>query len=292
MHLGSLIHHSGGTKHEARRRLAIANGGFNRHAKLVFQNHRLPLCKRVELFSSLVLSKLTYGSETWVLTDWKTREYVHAAIIRLYRRVLHRHPAAHLSDDDILCTLSLPSPTELLRRNRLRYLSTLLQTDDNVCWGLLNQDLAWCGLLQDDFLWLWRNLCNSCDLGDPALHIERWLEIAHFHPSYWKRLVNRACKHAQQQRLKLFRCSGFHELIQTILQTHELGLPIPDLPPPTRLPEAAPRYGCMCCQLGFRSLGGEGAHMFRKHRQVHPVRFLFDSTQCAPVCVNILLMAK
>ena len=281
VHLGSLIHHSGGTKQEARRRIAIANGCFNRHAKLIFQNQQLALPKRVELFSSLVLSKLTYGSETWVLTDWQTRDHVHAAIIRLYRRILHRSRDAHLSDDDILCTLGLPTPTELLRRNRLRYLATLLQTGMNANWGLLNQDTDWLNLLQDDFQWLWRNLHNSCDLGDPTQHIERWLEIAQYHPGYWKRLVKRACIHAQQQRLKEYRCCQFYANIQEILHDHDLALPLPPSPQPTQVPEDAICFGCMCCQTSFRSSGGEGAHMFRKHKQVHPVRFLFDSTQCS-----------
>ena len=36
----------------------------------------------------------------------------------------------------------------------------------------------------------------------------------------------------------------------------------------------------MLCRRSFRSLGGEGAHMLRKHQVVHPVKFLFESTQC------------
>ena len=162
------------------------------------------------------------GSETWVLTDWKTRKYIHPAVIRLYRRILCRQPDAHLTDEAILCTLGLPSPTELLRRNCLRYLSTLLQTDRNAGWGMLNQDGAWLTLVQDDFQWLWRNLSNSCDLGDPISHIELWLEIAQYHPSYWKRLIKRSSLHAQQQRL----CCRFYTSVQNLLIEHDLALPL------------------------------------------------------------------
>lgn len=149
IHLGSTIHHSGTSKPEAKRRIAIANTCFNQQRKLIFQNRQLDLSKRVEIFNSLVVSKLCYAAETWVLTDWKTREYVHSAIIRLYKRLLRAREDAHLTDDEVLCTLQLPSPTELLRRCRLRHMSTLLQIGTAAGWGLLNQDAEWCRLVQE-----------------------------------------------------------------------------------------------------------------------------------------------
>ena len=69
VHLGSILHHSGSNKQEAKRRIAIANACFNKHRKLIFQNHLLSLKKRVELFNSLVMSKLCYAMETWTLAD-------------------------------------------------------------------------------------------------------------------------------------------------------------------------------------------------------------------------------
>ncbi|CAL1128154.1 unnamed protein product [Cladocopium goreaui] len=132
----------GATKQEAKRRIAIANACFNRHRRLVFQNQQLPLDKRIDLFQSLVMSKLSYAMETWKLQDWQTREYVHAAIMRLYRRLLK---AAQMSEQ--------------------------------ACWGLLNQDQAWLDLVQDDLVWMWHQLANTSALGDPAQHFERWLEI-------------------------------------------------------------------------------------------------------------------
>ena len=39
-------------------------------------------------------------------------------------------------------------------------------------------------------------------------------------------------------------------------------------------------FGRMACEKRFATKGGCGAHMFRVHGQVHPVRHLFDTTQC------------
>ena len=47
VHLGSIVHHSGSNKQEAKRRIAIANSCFNKHRKMIFQNPTLPLRKRV-----------------------------------------------------------------------------------------------------------------------------------------------------------------------------------------------------------------------------------------------------
>ena len=80
--------HAGSSRPEARRRIAIANTSFNQHRKLVFQNQFWDLQKRAELFNSLVISKLCYAAETWVLDDWETREYTDSAIMRLYKRLL------------------------------------------------------------------------------------------------------------------------------------------------------------------------------------------------------------
>lgn len=281
IHLGSIVHHSGSTKQEAKRRVAIANACFNKNRKLVFQNGMLSLQKRVEIFNSLVMSKLCYAMETWTLEDWKTREYVHAAIMRLYKRLLKTSHAAHMSDDQVLCQLAVPSPSEVLRRTRLRYISTLLQVDDSACWGLLNQDSKWNLLVQDDLIWMWRNLCNASDLGSPDIHMARWVEIMRFHRSYWKRLVRRAFRHAILQRRKELKCQQFYLGMREILQQGQIWPATDPNHRPVQRPDDIDLFGCMLCQRSFRTLGGQGAHMFRKHAVVHPVRFLFSSTHCA-----------
>ena len=48
----------------------------------------------------------------------------------------------------------------------------------------------------------------------------------------------------------------------------------------------------MRCQKAFRSLGGEGAHMHRTHGEVHPVRHLMGSTQCAACLTEYFTMGK
>ena len=120
--------------------------------------------------------------------------------MRLYRRLLRHGHDAHLSDDDILVATGLPSPSELLRLQRLRYLGTLFSCHHLVEWGVLNQDKEWITLVEDDLRWLGWQLRTTTTFGPPEQHIEAWLEIAKFHSSFWKRLIRRGGQHAVLQR--------------------------------------------------------------------------------------------
>ena len=61
-----------------------------------------------------------------------------------------------------------------------------------------------------------------------------------------------------------------------------------DLVHKTPIQPDAPRaqqFGCLQCGLSFKSKGGEGAHMNRKHGYIAKERFLFDGTSC-PACLK------
>ena len=124
-HLGGLLHHAGDHRLEMRKRVATANAAFNAHRRTIFQNRDIPMKKRIELFHTLILSKLVYGSKSWVLHTVKAKEYLHASVMRLYRRMCGLKPEDHSTDQEVLAALQLPSPTELFRQMRMRYLGTL-----------------------------------------------------------------------------------------------------------------------------------------------------------------------
>eukprot|EP00435_Cladocopium_sp_Y103_P044071 s1250_g12.t1 len=200
LHLGGQLHHGGDHRQEMRRRVAIAHSAFTAHRRSIFHNMALPLTKRVELFKTLVLSKLMYGSDSWVLRDIRSKEFLHTSLIRLYRRLLKAPHDAHFTDDDVLNALQLPSPTELMRQARLRHLGTLHNCQHVVTWGLLNSDSDWCGLIRDDLNWMWHQLSNSSSLRAPDEHFASWRYLWTYHGKYWKGLIKRAIQHAVLQR--------------------------------------------------------------------------------------------
>lgn len=57
-------------------------------------------------------------------------------------------------------------------------------------------------------------------------------------------------------------------------------------------PDEGPVFGCMQCRLSCKTLGGEGAHMYRTHGETHPVRTLMGNTQCGACLREYFTMGK
>lgn len=276
-HLGGVLHHTGEVRAEVRRRVAIAHQAFNKHRKLIYQCKTLSLQKRAEIFRSLIMSRLLYGADSWALWDSQSKLKLHSAIMKLYRRLLGRAHSEHMQDDDILCQVGLSSPSDLLRLCRLRYIGSLCAVGNTACWGLLNRDRLWRVLVEDDMKWVWRNLANTCDLGDPAQHMHRWFEIICFHRGFWKGLLKRAEKHAILQQGLRYRCAHFYQTVRGLLADHGLWSTPEKF---ASLSTDAPSFGCMLCQQRCRTRGGEGAHMCKVHGQVQPIRRYIAGSQC------------
>ena len=277
-HLGGVIHHGGDQRQEAKQRLAVAHQTFTQQRKVLYCNPSLALKTRTQMFESIVCSAFTYGSESWCFGTIADRHHIHVGIIKLYKRLIKWVPHKHncWNDDEICDFLGLPTPTELLRRARLRYIGILIHCGAYAEWGLLSQDHEWICLIQDDLVWMWNQLCRSSELRDPAVHFDQWLYLMRHHRGYWKRLINRAVRHAILQRRSRLGVVKLHRRSFAVLQAAG------------RLAQAEPMYtksqsdtgvfGCMQCQLRCKTRGGEGAHFFRCHGHTAPIRRLFADT--------------
>eukprot|EP00435_Cladocopium_sp_Y103_P045347 s1596_g13.t1 len=177
MHLGGLLHHRDVDRVEVTRRLAIAHQAFTAHRRLVFHNLNIAWSKRKEIFGSLILSKLTYGLESWTLQSQTVKMQFYAGVMRLYKRLLRIPHDSHMSDLELLSTAGLPLPDELLRCCRLRYYGTLHNCGQAAQWGLLKEDDFWICLLKDDLHWLWTQVAGTTQLGSGSL-VEQQL-VAH-----------------------------------------------------------------------------------------------------------------
>lgn len=275
-HLGGLLHHGGDQRKEMKRRLAMAHVSFGEHRKLLFQNRDFPLERRFQLFRTLVLSKLVYGMESWILRTDKSRFILHCAIISLYRRLLRAAPDAHLTDDDICSQLGAVSPTVLLRVQRLRYLGLVYKTAGADLWAIFLHDKVWVELIRADLRWMYLQLHHSSSLKDPDIHLEEWEHILRQYPGYWKRLVNRAGEHSV---LQMRRKNDIERSLQNMAEALRLD-DFVEVSSDDPAPEEISRFGCMLCQKACKSKAGEGAHMFRCHKKVNPIRSLAQSATC------------
>lgn len=145
-------------------------------------------------------------------------------------------------------------------------------------WGLLNQDHSWLDLIRSDLAWMWQQLHNTCSLGDSYEHTARWLEVIQHHRGYWRRLLKRAKVHSIMVHAREQSCLEAHMRLREMLYQYKI---LPQRTYQVHLSEPPSPFGCMLCQLKCRSHAGEAAHMNRRHNLVHPVRRLFDGTQCS-----------
>ena len=117
----------------------------------------------------------------WTLTDKRSKAAFHSGVMRLYKHFLRWNVKQHAADDENLAEVMLPSPSELLRQARLRYLGTISHCGLAAEWGLLAFDNLWWELIRDDCLWLWKQLCHSSSLQDPRAHFPAWLYLIQEH---------------------------------------------------------------------------------------------------------------
>ena len=74
-HLGGLTRYTGDLRKEIWRRIAITNQSFNKHRKILYHNSGLSISKKSEIFSSLILSRLLYGAESWYTKDQRVKDF-------------------------------------------------------------------------------------------------------------------------------------------------------------------------------------------------------------------------
>ena len=284
LHLGGLLHHGPDQRTEVKRRLTLAHAAFNQHRKVLYHNQQIPLTKRCELFQVLIMTKMLYGSESWLITDDRTVHMFHAAILKLYRRLLKVPCDQHWCTDKILAEVGLPSPDTLLRRQRLRYLGTLTRCGTPQDWGIFSADTEWCAYMEHDLEWMWKQLQNSSDLPHPQKDFEPWHRIIHHYPKYWKRLIRRATMHEVMQTQRLWKVREFY--LYALERLPVLYGPLGEMPNSVDNGQPQQWFGCLHCQMRCANKAGEAAHMFRIHGHVATVRKYFSEPIC-PACLRV-----
>ena len=285
LHLGGIIHHRDCNKQEIKRRLAIAQQAFEQHRRLLYRNRSIAWSTRCQLFQSLILSKLTFGMESWTFPLKSSRLQIQCGIMKLYRKLLGAKYSKHMTDNEVLVETALPDPTELLRRERLRYFGTLHNCKAQAHWGVLQEDHDWIALLQDDLHWLWQQLKGSSNLQDPVHHFPQWRDLIVHHGGYWKKLIRKGILHAIMQRKNEFHAIDLHARIGRLMMEEAIVGTLPEQVTHAHGLNLDDHFGCMQCQRKFASYAGERVHMCRTHGEIAPERRLFDATHC-PCCLR------
>ena len=128
-YLGSTITDNLSLDTELSCRIGKAASTFGKLTARVWDNSKLTIRTKVQVYRACVISTLMYGSETWTLYSHQERR-----LNNFYLRCLRRIPSITWSDritnTSVLGRAQLPSLYSLLRQRRLRWLGHVRRMDD------------------------------------------------------------------------------------------------------------------------------------------------------------------
>ena len=280
-HLGVFIELGGSPARDVRSKMAIARDTMTRYRSQLFANRALPLTKKVQLFQSLILNAVIFGSPLWRSATMKQWRQIEHGFSRLYKRLCVNHfgkSAVEWSNDRILTTLELPSAEEVLRLSRLRYLGQLVISGQPHVWALIQEEVKWWCLVQEDLQW-WRQFCPEDDM--PLGESNEWDELVQSissHPGVWKRRLKKAIRRAVAFRRRCFEWNEWHRWTFQYLQEHgAIGNEV--------VPPKPTEWFCLCCARQFQSAAAQAVHAFKKHDRKQAARYFVTGTQCE-ICLK------
>jgi hypothetical protein len=130
-YLGSIYEASGSQERELNRRIAVASGNFRQLQPRVFSSKSVKLSVKMQLYKTIVVTALMYGGgETWVLSAAQQQRLNVFNTSRL-RRILGISLLDHVSNEDVYSRTGQTAMSDILRRQRLRWLGHVARRQDD-----------------------------------------------------------------------------------------------------------------------------------------------------------------
>ena len=135
---GAQIHRSEHTTGDAEINFRIdsAENKFYEHSKK-FLNKRISLRTRVEIFNSLVRSRLTYGCQTWTLST-KHENQLNASYVRMLRMMIRQgfkrkedSWAFILTNNDIYNRCKTETLSTFIKRQQEKFMTKVISSEDD-----------------------------------------------------------------------------------------------------------------------------------------------------------------
>ena len=206
----------------------------------------------------MVLSILCWGAGAWPKLSQQEWKLFSVATWDLYRllmpqtyvngaKVIHTHL-------DILVTLRLPHPEDLLQEARARHLLAMVNHAPSEVWAILHQDANSLEAYQGAINWIWTACERDKDLAPPQSWAF-WLHLARDRPSYWRRVCGHAGKRWRNFKVlwghvDVWRADLYHHL----WQEHMWDTPMPST-----------AHRCLLCRVDFSQARAWFLHAHCKH---------------------------
>eukprot|EP00435_Cladocopium_sp_Y103_P037245 s1928_g9.t2 len=280
-HLGTWIQQSGKQHRDVRFRLSLAKQAWGPLIKPFFTKPQISLRTKVQVLSSLVMSRYCYNVHTWCMPDDGALREWHSALrpllYPLARRFLRGLPPFQFGINVLCGLLSLLPPEDQLHLNRLRYLPRLLKSCTSALWNLLcavrSDSRSWLSRCQESFAWFAKFYGPRLGLSEHS-DLHDWLAMAKIDPA-WKGKLRKATHSCVQFRLAQAEAEVWQVWISQDLERHG-GFPI--VRPPT-VPPAC--WHCDLCDATFATSKQLAVHSVRTHGYRSIMKHFARDGRCA-----------
>ncbi len=178
-YLGSNISDDGEVDAEVSARIGKASRAFGCLQRSIFQNHRLTIATKREVYKATVLSVLFYGTETWAIKAHSLRRLngFHNRCIRTIMGVTKRQQwKQRITSKELAAAFGMTETmAELLRRHRLSWLGHVARMDTHRLPKQLLFGELWKTRPQHGVKRRWRDLVRA-DI--TAKGMENWYVLA------------------------------------------------------------------------------------------------------------------
>lgn len=263
-------------------RLGAARQAFEEMKKPIFLNKRLPVTARIQLFQSLILSRLLYGCAVWSDVPLAVIKKVEATLTAYYRRIydIGFWTDTHISDEEFLRSKQLTTFRIFWAKHKLTYLQHIAQYGSVYHKALLLRELqtgsGWLTEVTDDLQWLssFKPLPFETPSDRPSW-VSVW-ESLRSCPS-WKAWIKTASrKHLLQEKIA-WEVQYYHKAILDKL--HTAGLQLAEFEADDQNSEIS-SFQCHHCPACFPSHQRRALHEYRVHQEIAAERYLVQSTIC------------
>lgn len=266
-HLGSKMAMDADIAPELDARLGMARSAYNEMRKPIFNNRHIPAAGRLQLFQSLIMSRLFYGSATWCyITSAQMRSIEHT-LTTYYRRILDDgwwHGSCTPAQD-LHALHRLPSFRIVLAKTRLIYLRHLALHGLDFHLDLLRQEFTFgTGWLCEVFTDLqWMHACAPLPfpLADDVRDQDWDLLFQHLRDcTSWKAKVNGAVRKHLLREMIAHETQQLHTEALRTLQT--VGVQLDEPPAP---PTSEDTFHCDECEVAFPTARQLANHQWSCH---------------------------
>ena len=281
-HLGAQYAAAQSMDYEFRQRAGMAKAAFQQISKPVLCNRHIPETTRVQLFNSLIGTKLFYGLGSWNTPTPKQMKGLSKAYVGMVRRVLRLASpgqSEHFTNSQVLRRARLPDVRARMAGERLLYAQKLFQISPVFVQDTIQKEFqfctdSWLAGLRADLQWL-KEVTPIPILAEVPQDLTQLFEYWQSAAKSWKSQVRRAIRLHLQQEHMMQQVHEMHFSIFRVLQDAGYEL----MPDPCQRDVRLAEHRCHCGRF-FTTPQGLATHQWKKHRQHAPEYRLITGSIC------------